>query len=287
MRLRRRNRSSPHQSSVEGGPVARSRSTRASNPGATRFFVSYSGDDEQLIEPLVQLLRVSSKVFWANDTIEPGERWAERIESAVRASDCLVLFWCCHGRDSDWVAQEISWASESDVRIVPALLCQCPAPSSIQPLQWIDFSESVGHRCRDDKRHSLPPASQIGAAALLRSKGIQRGHRLQRTEASAGWQQVLSREGPRARFFRRERMTSRLLAAALLLLALLQVFGAASPFVAILVPLVLVTLETFWQSMTEVRLRQMLEAADLRTLEMALAIDASLSQQECDREDAR
>jgi hypothetical protein len=35
----------------------------------TRVFVSYSGHDEELIRPLVQLLRLGHVVFWAKDSI--------------------------------------------------------------------------------------------------------------------------------------------------------------------------------------------------------------------------
>ncbi len=65
-----------------------------------QLFVSYSREDEPIVKPVVQLLRVTeSKVFLDVDSIAPGERWQEELESSLSRADKICVFWCLHSTD--------------------------------------------------------------------------------------------------------------------------------------------------------------------------------------------
>jgi len=55
----------------------------------------------------VKLLRVTSaRVFFAPDTIGPGEQWEPLLRRAVERCRSIVVFWCAHSEASAWVQIE-------------------------------------------------------------------------------------------------------------------------------------------------------------------------------------
>jgi len=80
----------------------------------TRVFVSYSRHDEALVKPLAALLGAAARdaVFLDVNSIKPGDRWKQEIDSALQDAAVFILCWCCQSQASDFVGYEIRMAIE-------------------------------------------------------------------------------------------------------------------------------------------------------------------------------
>jgi len=129
-------------------------------------FVSYSRSDQALVEPLVQLMRLSGrKVFWDRDSIEPGRKWADVLTESIEKCRQLLLVWCCHSSGSEHVEAEISTALKASVPIVPLLLCEHLPKGEIAEYQWIDMRQGISHQC--DLSAVDPAAPTVDTARLI------------------------------------------------------------------------------------------------------------------------
>ena len=105
-----------------------------------RIFISYSREDESIVEPVVKLLRVTeSKLFLDVDSIAPGEKWEEEIARSLSTADKVCVFWCQHSASSEWVNREWRYAHELQKKIIPLLLDSTPVENELAKYQFIDF----------------------------------------------------------------------------------------------------------------------------------------------------
>ncbi len=103
-------------------------------------FVSYSRTDQGLIEPIVAILRVTFDAVFQDITgIKPGKKWRIEVESAVRATDLVVLFWCIHSSRSREVKWEYELALEAAKDIVPICLDWTAMPAELAQFHRVDF----------------------------------------------------------------------------------------------------------------------------------------------------
>lgn len=109
-----------------------------------RFFASYSRKDRHLVEPVVRVLRsTSTPVFCDIDTIEPGEKWSERLQTALAEATTLVLFWSRNSVKSEWVSKEWQAAIQGGKVVIPVLLDSTPLTPPLSDYQYIDFRDLV------------------------------------------------------------------------------------------------------------------------------------------------
>jgi hypothetical protein len=108
--------------------------------GHHSLFVSYSRADEDLVLPIVGLLRLTdTKVFRDKDSIRAGDRWQLAIDQAIdECTECLV-FWCQHALSSNELAREVERAVQLNKRMVPVLLDDCPLGDDLRDFQAIDM----------------------------------------------------------------------------------------------------------------------------------------------------
>lgn len=105
-----------------------------------RIFISYSSRDAIIIEPMVNLMKLSEcDIFRDTDSIKPGKLWRAEIVSAIEHCDILVLFWCCHSSISKEVSKEYKKALRLRKSIVPVLLDDSKLPTAVKKFQWIDM----------------------------------------------------------------------------------------------------------------------------------------------------
>ncbi len=131
-------------------------------------FVSYSHSDAAIVGPVVKLLRVHNpNIFRDTDSIRPGWRWRDELESAISRSSMLILFWCKHSRESAEVEAEWKLALDRDKALLPILLDDTPLTDELAAYQWIDFRDLVaaGHRELDAGNRLPSPAR--GPTALM------------------------------------------------------------------------------------------------------------------------
>ena len=118
-------------------------------------FVSYSRNDEQLVSTLVTLLRaVHGLVFQDTDSIRPGERWRDEIDSSITRSSKLLVFWCAHSSRSEQVAREYQLGLSRRKVLIPVLLDDTPLVEELSPYQWLDMRQLA----QDHERPPRPSA---------------------------------------------------------------------------------------------------------------------------------
>src|SRR4030095_5892877 len=71
--------------------MVKSSARRVSQPGTRRFFISYSGDDELLVKPLVQLLRVGNRSSGQRTPSHPASAGPSALN---RRFDVLTVSFC-------------------------------------------------------------------------------------------------------------------------------------------------------------------------------------------------
>lgn len=119
-----------------------------------KSFISYSSTDSQLIEGVVKILKTSGEVFRDKDSIKPGENWEEAIDTALKNTDQLFVFWCCHSGNSNMVKYELLKAIELKKKVIPILCCSYEVDKEIKSFQWIDMKEQFNHKCDSTLKHS-------------------------------------------------------------------------------------------------------------------------------------
>jgi hypothetical protein len=112
--------------SVDSAPVGHVKFKLAIEPTATeapsepqgeeahryRFaFISYASKDRAEVLRRVQLLSaVGIRYFQDVLSLEPGDRWTQRIELGIDECDLFLLFWSSDAKGSEWVRQEVQYA---------------------------------------------------------------------------------------------------------------------------------------------------------------------------------
>ncbi len=111
-------------------------------------FISYSHIDKDKIMPVAEMLRVQGgKVFLDKDSIAPGTNWKKEIDKAISNSDQVILFWCCHADESEWVRYELSKGLELEKKIIPIICCGYELDENMKEIQWIDLRGVILHDC--------------------------------------------------------------------------------------------------------------------------------------------
>lgn len=105
-------------------------------------FFSYSRDDSEFVLKLASELREQGVNLWLDQLdIEAGERWDLAVEKALGACHTLIVVLSPTSVDSVNVMDEVSYALQSDKRVVPVLSRACAVPFRLRRVQHIDFVE--------------------------------------------------------------------------------------------------------------------------------------------------
>jgi len=90
-------------------------------PSAASIFISYRRSESSLFALLLvaRLKAVGLDPFLDMQNIEPGEEWRERLEQEVRRRPYFVCLISPITLQSQYVRQEISWAEQAGVKIIP------------------------------------------------------------------------------------------------------------------------------------------------------------------------
>jgi hypothetical protein len=110
-------------------------------------FVSYSHKDAATVKPLVQVLSIAKRRVYWDEIIRPGQDWTVEIETALAASDAIVIMWCCDSAASDWVTREIETARKLEKPLTPIQLCAYPLQGPVTQFQAVNLSGSLRHNC--------------------------------------------------------------------------------------------------------------------------------------------
>jgi hypothetical protein len=74
-------------------------------------FISYAANDRDKVLARVQMLSLVG-IRWFQDVLElePGERWSERLEQAIKECDLFLVFWSSEAKRSKWMRREVQFA---------------------------------------------------------------------------------------------------------------------------------------------------------------------------------
>jgi class 3 adenylate cyclase/tetratricopeptide (TPR) repeat protein len=107
-------------------------------------FVSYAHDDSRSIHPIVTNLQNLGFSIWIDHRIETGQRFAERIVTAIERSHAVLVFLSPASQRSRAVLQEIQIAWELKRTLLPVFLSTTELPASFRyyltGLQFLDVS---------------------------------------------------------------------------------------------------------------------------------------------------
>lgn len=81
---------------------------------ARRFehaFLSYAAEDRAKVLESVKIVRALGMRFFQDVlSLDPGERWEQRLYTELDRSDVLLLFWSRAAKESEWVRKEVGYA---------------------------------------------------------------------------------------------------------------------------------------------------------------------------------
>ena len=111
------------------------------SPPAKRAFVSHSGPDDRYVAEFVQLVRSLgfAEVFNDSHTIEPDEKFWERIERGIRECDAFVVILSRASVQSQWVDKEVQFARAQGRRVIPIRIDDCTLPPSFDGRDVIEL----------------------------------------------------------------------------------------------------------------------------------------------------
>ena len=120
-------------------------------------FLSYSRADQERARVLAQALEDAGLQVWWDALIEGGAAFAKTIETALLASDAVIVLWTARSVASDWVLDEAAHGRDMK-KLVPLSLDGTEPPLGFRQYQSITLTITQGriddaslqhrHRCR-------------------------------------------------------------------------------------------------------------------------------------------
>ena len=145
-------------------PIEQSRRITLETPHEERrptIFVSYSRQDTEIAERLINDLARAERDYWLDTTaIKGGDDWILTIAEGIRNSYAMIVIVTANSLDSRWVRDEILWARRKKKPILPILFADVEEMDQYLLLvsyQEIDFFEQDYQKAFDWLLKSLPP----------------------------------------------------------------------------------------------------------------------------------
>jgi hypothetical protein len=129
-----------------------------------QVFISYAnekgdnnntGSDRQIADMICSALESENICCWIDHRdIMPGENWVNAMFNAVEQSKIMVLVFSGNANLSQWVQDEITYALDEKIRIIPFRVDNVTPKGALRVLkvrsQWIDAQQPP--RQKDLKR---------------------------------------------------------------------------------------------------------------------------------------
>ena len=105
-------------------------------------FVSYAREDKVFADDLNHWLRDSRVEGWRDTSnIRGGERYQEKIDSALRSAAAVIVIMTPHAASSQFVTYEWAFALGAGVPVIPVVRQLTELHPKLEALQFIDFTE--------------------------------------------------------------------------------------------------------------------------------------------------
>jgi len=107
-----------------------------------RTFISYGRVDHEFAVKLAIALRESNFAIWLDQLdIPTGARWDTEVEKALNECEIFLVILTPESIASENVKDEIGFAIDHGMRILPILLKNCEIPLRLRRLQYVDFTK--------------------------------------------------------------------------------------------------------------------------------------------------
>ncbi|HEU0293259.1 MAG TPA: COR domain-containing protein [Anaerolineales bacterium] len=113
---------------------------RPSKNQAKKVFISYAHKDKSFVSKLAgELESQNMKVWWDFDRLKGGQDWQKEIERGIKQCDFFLVALSPDAVASEWVGNEITYATLAQKAIIPLHLKKCDIPIGLVKKQYIDF----------------------------------------------------------------------------------------------------------------------------------------------------
>jgi len=110
-------------------------------PMPGQIFISYSRVDTKFVTRLIDDLSKQGLDIWMDQSdIGAGQRWDSVIQDALEACGLFIIILSPHSVESENALDELSFAINSNKRIIPILLENCEIPYRIARIQFVNFT---------------------------------------------------------------------------------------------------------------------------------------------------
>ena len=111
---------------------------------SVKVFISYSHQDKAFAKKLAgELAGQGMKVWWDFDSLKGGQDWQKEIERGIKQCDFFLVALTPDAVNSEWVGNEITYASLAQKTIIPLHLKKCEVPIGLVKKQYIDFENQT------------------------------------------------------------------------------------------------------------------------------------------------
>lgn len=111
------------------------------------IFISYSHQDKEFVDKLVQDLQNSGISIWVDKVeIKLGDSFIEKISEGIDKMEYLAIVLSPDSVNSSWVKKEVEVAMNQEIqgkkiKVLPLLHRECTIPSFLQDKLYADFTE--------------------------------------------------------------------------------------------------------------------------------------------------
>ena len=114
--------------------------------GEQHTFICYARQDKNFARKLASDLRQNGVRIWMDELdIPPGVRWDDAVEDALESAGRLLIVLTPQSISSESVKDELNYALDENLPIVPVLRQPCKIPYRLRRLQRVDFSEDKNY----------------------------------------------------------------------------------------------------------------------------------------------
>jgi hypothetical protein len=86
---------------------------------------------------------VHKTVWWDFEGLRGGQGWQKDIERGIKLCDFFLVVLTPDAIESEWVGNEIAYASNAQKRIIPLHLKECDLPIGLIKKLYIDFQKQT------------------------------------------------------------------------------------------------------------------------------------------------
>ncbi len=105
------------------------------------YFISHSTSDSAFASKLYNDLSANGANLWMDQVnLKPGDLWVEKAIGALKSAAAIIVILSPESVKESTVLDEISFARDNKIRIVPVMKVHCKLPIQLSNIQYIDMT---------------------------------------------------------------------------------------------------------------------------------------------------